>query len=217
MEKINSLSIDDSVKKEIIDFCIEHKISVKAKADDDCDEMIHAPLSVLPSPFSKEAYEQVIKLQTTQNTLIINLMNNIPRVRELLHNIGQRDDFIGGLLKISEKVEKSEIKQKGYLGILRSDYMYDKADYSPKLIEFNTIASSFGVLSWGINQLHKHLITKYKMAVDGDKIERANNPHMLIVDGLKQAYDLYFGIVDNGKFYNKGKGFYSCLNNANFV
>lgn len=123
----------------------------------------------------------------------------MPRVRELLADLGDRDEFIGGLINISKKVDEYEPKQKGYLGIIRSDYMYDDKTNEPKLIEYNTIASSFGPLAWGVNQLHKHLITKHKMDVDISRIDRTKNPHLLIVESLKQAYDLYFNVYDNGK------------------
>ena len=201
MESTQDFKLPDSVKEEIVEFCLKNRISVKTKADDSCDTFMHAPLAVIPSPFSKDGFERVTELQVKMNTLINNLMENMPRVRELLADLGSRDEFIGGLIDISKKVDEYEPKQKGYLGILRSDYMYDDKTDEPKLIEYNTIASSFGPLAWGVNQLHKHLISKYKMDIDVSRIERAKNPHLSIVESLKQAYDLYFDVVDNRKLF----------------
>jgi glutathione synthase len=207
METSSDFIISDAIKQEIIDYCLQNNISVKAKADDEDDEIVHAPLSILPSPFSKQAFEKITECQKIMNTMINNMMQKIPRVRELLHDLGEKDSFVKGLLDISEKVSESERPQKGYLGIIRSDFMFDKETKKPKLIEFNTIAASFGVLSWGINQLHCHLIKKYNMDVDLEKVERKKNPHQLIVDSLKMGYDLYFGdITDTGESRdNNGK------------
>ena len=127
------------------------------------------------------------------NQVVANLMNDIPRVRELLSDLGEKDEFVGGMLKISHAVEKYPYKQKGYLGILRSDYMFDEETLEPKLIEFNTIASSFGPLAWGANQLHQKLIKKYNPEIDIGRIQREKNPTNSTSEGLKQAYDLYFG------------------------
>lgn len=172
------------------------------KADDTSTELMHAPLSVLPSPFSKEAFEKVTSVQVLMNTMIKNLMENIPRVRELFGELAEKDPFVAGILKISRAVEQAEHKQKGYLGILRNDYMLDDATKQPKLIEINTIASSFGALSWGVNQLHKHLITEHNMDIDLDKVERKKNPHLSIVEALFQAYNMYFDVYDDCKHHS---------------
>lgn len=201
MEQTQEREIDDTVKQEIINYCLGKRLSVKEKADDDCQTFVHVPLSIAPSPFPRESYEAVTEIQVSVNKLVEHMMMKIPRVRELFGNLQEKDEFIGGLIKISKAVEKAEHKQKGYLGILRSDYMHDKETNAPKLIEVNTIASSFGPLSWGINELHKHLINQYEMDVDLDKIEKAKNPKELIIESLKQAYNLYFDTdVESSEF-----------------
>mmetsp|Transcript_16109 Transcript_16109/g.15826 ORF Transcript_16109/g.15826 Transcript_16109/m.15826 type:complete len:371 (-) Transcript_16109:116-1228(-) len=120
------------------------------------------------------------------------MMKNITRVKELLSEIGEKDECIGNMLRISKAVEQSDYKQKGYLGIIRSDYMYDSETNEPKLIEVNTIASSFGVLAWGANQIHQVLAEKSSTEIDMSRLKRTKNPSVLIPEGLKQAYDLYF-------------------------
>jgi glutathione synthetase len=197
MENTNS-HLDDKVKQEIIDYCLENRISVKAVADDACTDFVHAPISVTPSPFSKVAFDHVVKSQIQINALVHNLMSNIPLVRELLNDLGSKDEFVAGMLKISKEVEEYEHKQRGYFGILRSDYMYDEETHKPKMIEVNTIASSFGPLAWGVNQLHQHLVTKYNIPIELENLKKEKNPKENIITAFKQAHDLYcdFGIVE---------------------
>lgn len=45
--------------------------------------------------------------------------------------------------------------------ILRSDYMIDQPTHSIKLVEYNTIASSFGCLSQKVREMHRYVLAKY--------------------------------------------------------
>lgn len=45
--------------------------------------------------------------------------------------------------------------------ILRSDYMIDQPTNSLRLVEYNTIASSFGCLSNMVRDMHRYVIGKY--------------------------------------------------------
>ena len=58
----------------------------------------------------------------------------------------KQDPFLHRLLEVSEKFNKLPVKQDIHLCILRSDYMADKVTKDLKLVEYNTIASSFGCL-----------------------------------------------------------------------
>ena len=46
--------------------------------------------------------------------------------------------------------------------VLRSDYMLDMPTSSVKLVEYNTIASSFGCLSQKVSELHEYVRSKYQ-------------------------------------------------------
>ena len=58
----------------------------------------------------------------------------------------KQDPFLHRLLEVSEKFNQLPVKQDIHLCILRSDYMVDKVTKDLKLVEYNTIASSFGCL-----------------------------------------------------------------------
>lgn len=46
--------------------------------------------------------------------------------------------------------------------ILRNDFMIDWPSNEPKLVEYNTIASSFGVLSHKVRRCQKYVRDKYE-------------------------------------------------------
>ena len=45
--------------------------------------------------------------------------------------------------------------------VLRADYMIDQPTSTLKLVEYNTIASSFGCLSNKVHRMHKYINNKY--------------------------------------------------------
>ena len=59
----------------------------------------------------------------------------------------QYDDFLAKLVDVSKKYNAYEKKQTIQMCVLRCDFMIDWPCDKPKLVEYNTIASSFGVLS----------------------------------------------------------------------
>ena len=46
--------------------------------------------------------------------------------------------------------------------ILRNDFMIDWPNNEPKLVEYNTIASSFGVLSQKVKECQQYIREKYE-------------------------------------------------------
>ena len=45
--------------------------------------------------------------------------------------------------------------------VLRNDFMIDVPTNSVKLVEYNTIASSFGILSESVRKMHEYIRNKY--------------------------------------------------------
>ena len=62
--------------------------------------------------------------------------------------------------------------------ILRSDYMLDAPTGKPILVEYNTIASSFGILSQKVGQVQEYIKTKYSddIKINHEKIDHENMP-----------------------------------------
>ena len=78
------------------------------------------------------------------------------KICSLLSNFLKYDSFLADLVKISQEFSKyaysenpEERKKVQHIQmcVLRCDFMIDQPTNSVKLVEYNTIASSFGVLS----------------------------------------------------------------------
>lgn len=54
--------------------------------------------------------------------------------------------------------------------ILRADFMIDQPNNDVKLVEYNTIASSFGILTQKVGIIQKYIKEKY-----GDEIQQNYN------------------------------------------
>ena len=65
----------------------------------------------------------------------------------------------------ADQRDRGEPVQDIHCLILRSDYMIDQPTHQIKLVEFNTIACSFGCLSNKVREMHSYVLEKYHSAV----------------------------------------------------
>ena len=98
--------------------------------------------------------------------LIGSIISNPRRnIHDLLANFASKDIFMARLINVSKAVadqkDRGEPVQDIHCLILRSDYMIDKPTHSIKLVEYNTIASSFGCLSNKVREMHSYILSKY--------------------------------------------------------
>ena len=66
---------------------------------------------------------------------------------ELLSNLVECDLFLARLVKVSKQYHAYEKRQTIQMCVLRCDYMIDWPCDRPKLVEYNTVAVSFGVFA----------------------------------------------------------------------
>lgn len=115
--------------------------------------------------------------------------------------MGSNDPYIGGLIKISEKIDNdpNTTANKAALGMIRFDYMHDMETDEPKLIEFNTIASSFGVLCDQVTKVQAQWIDRIQGQDFGypdqdqmnARLQQINKTKEGICEAFKAAVDLY--------------------------
>ncbi|KIJ45949.1 hypothetical protein M422DRAFT_165874 [Sphaerobolus stellatus SS14] len=110
--------------------------------------------------------------------------------------VGKSDDFVGTLWK---GWKKYGVSQKLQLGLFRSDYLLhedkDTHEISIKQVEFNTISSSFGALSYRAAAMHRYLLasTGYygsSPLLNGTNLP-PNNTLPGLVEGLAAAHKAY--------------------------
>lgn len=111
------------------------------------------------------------------------------------------------LLDISLAFNKQEVKQDIHLCILRSDYMIDKFTNALKLVEYNTIASSFGCLCQKVTEVQNYIRDKY----EGDIQYNYDRPTAEVDPRLGKTY-----IRDLAKVFEKTITYYKQSVSAKF-
>ncbi|KIM43057.1 hypothetical protein M413DRAFT_69714 [Hebeloma cylindrosporum] len=124
---------------------------------------IHAPISLFPSPFPRQLYEQGRRIQRTYNVLYSRIAMDTEFLDKIMgaeEGVGKVDDFIGQLWRGWKKLRDAGLAQPLHLGLFRSDYLLHAPRNEPlsiKQVEFNTISVSFGGLSQKTSELHRQV------------------------------------------------------------
>ncbi len=139
---------------------------------------IHAPLSLIPSPFPRRLFEFSQRIQSTYNVLYSKIAMDeefLDRVMGTEVGVGKVDDFVGQLWTgwkalrdhgdIGQVrylfllwIHHVNIQQHLQLGLFRSDYLLHESgrnELSLRQVEFNTISASFGTLSEKVASMHR--------------------------------------------------------------
>ncbi|KAK9839464.1 hypothetical protein WJX81_003695 [Elliptochloris bilobata] len=179
--------------------------------------LVHAPLTIAPVPFPREAFQRAKDAATVFNTLIDCVAADDEYLRRTLALAARYDDFTARLLGVfaaTQEVREARRAQELVLAINRSDYMLDEPSGRLLQVEVNTIASSFGCLSTLVSQLHAYLMERAgRPAAElarlpphdarteiADAIAAAAKEHgtdsdavlMVVQPGERNAYDQYW-------------------------
>ncbi|KAJ4145331.1 hypothetical protein LMH87_004186 [Akanthomyces muscarius] len=175
---------------------------IAAEADPRTVAAVPAPVTLFPSPFPRQCFAQALGVQTTYNELYAAVSRNEEFIEDTVKQVIEGDEFIKNLWAIHQKVKAEGYTQSLSLGIFRSDYMVhqDTTVSSPtfqaKQVEFNTIAASFGGLSYYTSRLHKYLSTReYPLlsnAIPTDMMELPGNDSIPgLAAGIETAFHAY--------------------------
>lgn len=160
--------------------------------------LIHAPMTLLPSPIPRHCYDQCVSLASDFNVLYDNVSRDYDFLSSSLTNVSASDEFLASLLSILHTVTKEGVRQKWSLAINRSDYMMhhdtdndnDSETMKPLQVEYNTIAASFSSLSTRLAALHRYLTARY---LKDDLLSSlpVNRAYYNIAKSLAFAHDHY--------------------------
>ncbi|KAM6121468.1 LOW QUALITY PROTEIN: glutathione synthetase-like [Pterocles gutturalis] len=103
------------------------------------------------------------------------------------------DDFTARLFRIHKQVLEEGLAQSVFLGINRSDYIFDSGvDGTPALkqIEINTIAASIGGLTSRTAAVHGHVLKVLGKSKEASHL-LPNNPSKGLALGIVKAWELY--------------------------
>ena len=123
-------------------------------------------MTLFPTPYPLDIYKQAYELQSAMGDLVGSIIANPARnIHGLLADFAEKDAFMARLIAVSkafsEQKARGEPVQDIHCLILRSDYMIDQPTHTIKLVEYNTIASSFGCLSNKVREMHSYVLSKY--------------------------------------------------------
>nr|XP_025956929.1 glutathione synthetase isoform X1 [Dromaius novaehollandiae] len=157
------------------------------------DVVNYAPFTLLPSAVPSALFEQAYAVQQDFNLLVDAISQNKEFLECTLANTIKVDDFTARLFRIYTQVLEEGLAQSVFLGINRSDYMFDRgADgtLALKQIEINTIAASFGGLTSRTLAVHRQVLKTLGKSEEASHLP-PNNPSKGLALGIAKAWELY--------------------------
>ncbi|KAM8776018.1 glutathione synthetase isoform 1-T2 [Rhynchonycteris naso] len=157
------------------------------------DVVSYAPFTLFPSLVPGPLVEQAYAVQMDFNLLVDAASQNAAFLEQTLSSTTKRDTFTARLFDIHKQVLKEGIAQTVFLGLNRSDYMFQpSADGYPALkqIEINTISASFGGLASRTPAVHRHVLSVLGKTKEAAKI-LSNHPSKGLALGIAKAWELY--------------------------
>ncbi|KAM4692330.1 glutathione synthetase [Rhinophrynus dorsalis] len=177
-----------------IDKALLQGVLMRTKDSPNSSDVVNfAPFTLLPSPVPRALFEQAKSVQQDFNLLVDRISRDPKFLEQTLSSTIKVDDFIERLFRIHRHIQKEGLAQSVFLGINRSDYMFDcREDGSPALkqIEINTIAASFGGLTSRTPAVHQHVLRALGKSEEASKV-LPNNPSEGIACGIAKAWELY--------------------------
>ncbi|XP_053309196.1 glutathione synthetase [Spea bombifrons] len=184
LEELRPIAIDKALLQGVL---------MRTKDDPNSSEVVNfAPFTLLPSPVPKALFDQAKSVQEDFNLLVDRISQDPLFLEQTLSSTMKVDDFIKRLFEIYRHVQDEGLVQSVFLGINRSDYMFDCRENgtSLKQIEINTIAASFGGLTSRTPAVHQHVLNTLGKTEEASKI-LPNNPSFGITNGIAKAWELY--------------------------
>lgn len=153
------------------------------------DLLESAPLTALPSPFPREAFNRAKNVQKLVNLLMHHVGHDLDFISSSLTDVISVDDFTKNLLQVYSDANRIGFSQQLSFGLFRADYMLNLGDSQVKHVETNAIASGFANLGPKTTKLHKHILSKYLPHQVSSIPE--NNANINFPESFCRAFDSY--------------------------
>uniref|UniRef100_A0AAV2LWD0 Glutathione synthetase n=1 Tax=Knipowitschia caucasica TaxID=637954 RepID=A0AAV2LWD0_KNICA len=163
------------------------------EASNSAELLTYAPFTLFPTPVPKAVFRQAVDVQIHYNSLVDKISQSSDFLEEALASTIEVDEFTSRLFKIHKQILEEGRSQSVVLGLNRSDYMLDQRDDGSsalKQIEINTISASFGGLSAGVVNVHKHIL-KVAGRMEDSMAILDNNPGAGLARAIAKAKELY--------------------------
>ncbi|XP_075419848.1 glutathione synthetase isoform X1 [Tenrec ecaudatus] len=184
----------EELARQAVDRALAEGVLLRTAQDPTSSAVVsYAPFTLFPSLVPRALLEQAYAVQMDFNLLVDAVSQNPAFLEQTLSSTIQRDDFTARLFDIYKQVLKEGIAQTVFLGLNRSDYMFQRsADGSPALrqIEINTISASFGGLASRTPAVHRHVLNVLRKTKEATQI-LSNHPSKGLALGIAKAWELY--------------------------
>ncbi|CAD7702221.1 unnamed protein product, partial [Ostreobium quekettii] len=196
---VESVRSAEELAQDSIAWATQHGLVMRLGGDSPQAAVIHAPMTLLPTPFPKEPFVQAVEVMPILNRLVDAVSRDSAFLKSVLSSAAQYDDFTANLLELndatmasSRQTDSSEV----VVGVHRSDYMLDEPSGKLLQVELNTIASSFGSLGSIVSQLHAHNTAQQAgMGPDGVPANAALAECVIALATAYNAVDLEHSVV----------------------
>ncbi|XP_047396883.1 glutathione synthetase isoform X2 [Sciurus carolinensis] len=141
----------EELARQAVDRALAEGVLLRTTQEPSSSDVVnYAPFTLFPSLVPSALLEQAYAVQMDFNLLVDAVSQNPAFLEQTLSSTIKMDNFTARLFDIYKQVLEEGIAQTVFLGLNRSDYMFQcSADGSPALkqIEINTISASFGGLA----------------------------------------------------------------------
>uniref|UniRef100_A0A663N7C6 Glutathione synthetase n=1 Tax=Athene cunicularia TaxID=194338 RepID=A0A663N7C6_ATHCN len=177
-----------------VDAALLEGVLMRTEGEPNASDVVnYAPFTLLPSAVPSALFEQAYAVQQDFNLLVDAISQNKEFLEDTLASTIRVDDFTAQLFRIYMQVLEEGLAQSVFLGINRSDYMFDcGVDGTPALkqIEINTIAASFGGLTSRTAAVHGQVLKVLGKSKEASHL-LPNNPSKGLALGIAKAWELY--------------------------
>uniref|UniRef100_A0A8C8B680 Glutathione synthetase n=1 Tax=Otus sunia TaxID=257818 RepID=A0A8C8B680_9STRI len=177
-----------------VDAALLEGVLMRTEGEPNASDVVnYAPFTLLPSAVPSALFEQAYAVQQDFNLLVDAISQNKEFLEHTLASTIKVDDFTAQLFRIHMQVLEEGLAQSVFLGINRSDYMFDcGVDGTPALkqIEINTIAASFGGLTSRTAAVHGQVLKVLGKSKEASHL-LPNNPSKGLALGIAKAWELY--------------------------
>eukprot|EP00045_Choanoeca_perplexa_P015534 m.196593 g.196593 ORF g.196593 m.196593 type:complete len:504 (-) comp17015_c0_seq11:3282-4793(-) len=181
--------------KQMTDYAMAQGITVEVKQDTPAfgrgKRFRTAPFAICPTPTPQAAFERARNVQPIVNELVVAVSQDDAMLTNSLRTTCQVDEFTAGIFKVYEAGKLAKMDQYGskaiFANLIRNDFMLhceagqDYKDAAIYNVEINTIASSFGVLSNQICNMHKHIYGSFNRPDVVAAVPENNTRHNLVL------------------------------------
>ncbi|KAM6248712.1 glutathione synthetase isoform 2-T2 [Porphyrio hochstetteri] len=177
-----------------VDAALLEGVLMRTEGEPNASDVVnYAPFTLLPSAVPRALFQQAYAVQQDFNLLVDAISQNKEFLEQTLASTIKVDDFTARLFKIHTQVLEEGLAQSVFLGINRSDYMFDCGlgrQPALKQIEINTIAASFGGLASRTAAVHGQVLKVLGRSEEASRL-LPNDPAKGLALGIARAWELY--------------------------